>query len=184
MKHGLKHIITVLTLVILTGTMFYAPKVQAQQYSEYEIKAAYIFNFAKFISWPPEAFENDQAPFVLGIYGEDPFGDILIEVMRGRLVKGRKWVIKRSNDINDLSDCQILFVSKSKKDDLKNVFAATKGKTMLTIGDNIENFCQQGGIINFSSKEMKYGFEIKEQNARLAGIRLSSKLLVLARLIE
>jgi len=79
------------------------------QYSEYEIKAAYIFNFAKFIEWPE--IEGNSDTLILGIYGTDPFGNILEKTLIGRKAQGKDWKIIRSSNLSDLTKCHILFVS-------------------------------------------------------------------------
>ena len=155
-----------------------------QEYSEYEVKAAFLCNFAKFVEWPDNAFKSEDAPFVIGIIGKDPFGNILERTLKGRTLQDKKCEILRFNNLNDLGDCHMLFVSSSQQANITRIIAYLKGKHTLTVGDNIEQFCQRGGIINFSSKRSRYGFEINKNSAQRSKLAISSKLLALAQIVE
>ena len=157
--------------------------VQAQKFTEYDLKAAYLFNFAKFVQWPEYAFEDDDAPYVLGIYGEDPFGSILINALRGNTVKGRSWVIKYFTRIEDI-DCHILFLSGIEEHEMKKIIEFTSDKPILTVGDHLEYFCEQGGMINFTRQYARHRFEINNEAALKSKIYISSKLLVLAKIVS
>ncbi|RLD64634.1 MAG: YfiR family protein [Bacteroidetes bacterium] len=159
-------------------------KVYTQSYTEYEVKAAYIFNFAKFVKWPDNSFSNKTSPFVLGIYGNNPFGVILTKTIQNRTVNGRKWVIKFINNPKDVQNCHLLFISQLKKSELYRVLNETKNKPILTIGDNIEDFCISGGILNFTQQYSKHRFEINKDIAIQSNLIISSKLLILAKIIS
>jgi len=152
------------------------------QYSEYEIKAAYIFNFAKFIEWPEN--EGNSDTLILGIYGADPFGTILEKTLIGRKAQGKDWRIIRSYNLTDLTKCHILFISDVGKYETITIFERTKGLPMLTLGDELIDFCEIGGIINFTSQFSEHQFEINNESAKNKGIRISPKLLLLAKIIS
>jgi hypothetical protein len=117
----------------------------------------------------------------VGILGEDPFGDAL-ETIAGKTVNGKKLVIKRFEPGQDLSIAHILFVSDSAAERFGQVLPALREGHILTVGD-IEDFARQGGIVNFRVDDDKVGFEVNIGAAKEAGIKLSSKLLRLAKIV-
>ncbi|MCB0395914.1 MAG: YfiR family protein [Flavobacteriales bacterium] len=173
-----------MVLVVLLGSLLNPHKVHAQTYSEYEVKAAFLFNFGKFVEWPEKAFQSPTSPIIVGIIGDDPFGDVLDKTLKGRAMNGRSWLVKRYKGVEEIDDCHILFVAGSERGRLREILNAIKNKPILTVGDEIEEFCQLGGIINFSSRQSKYGFQINKVTADQNRIRISSKLLMLAKIIK
>lgn len=156
----------------------------AQSFTEYEVKAAYIYNFAKFVEWPDSVFQSKTSPLILGIYDGDPFGDILQKTFDGRLVNGRKWIIKYFKDPEKIEKCNILFIPKLEMIELLKVLNAVKNKSILTVGDNVKDFCQTGGMLNFTPQNSKYRFEINNGEALKAKLIISSKLLILSKIIR
>ncbi len=153
------------------------------QYSEYEIKAAYIFNFAKFIEWP----QSDNSPkdtIVLGIYKNDPYGIILEKTMIGRKANGKAWKILRINRISEVDNCHILFFSDIGKYELGIILDRVKSKHILCIGDEIDGFCEIGGIVNFTPQFSQNQFEINNKVANQQGIIINPKLLKLAKIVS
>ena len=145
--------------------------------SEYQVKAAFLFNFVKFTEWPSAAFTNSTATLVIGVLGQDPFGGALDELVKGESVNGRPLVVKHLQSGDAPSDCHVLFVSRSEKDRLSSVWAELKQRPVLTVSD-LDQFCQQGGMINLvlsASGTVKP--EINPEAARSAGVQISSKLL-------
>lgn len=179
----LKYKIIILFLVISTTQSLYK-KAYSQQYTEYEVKTAYIYNFVKFVKWPNIAFENDNTPFIIGIYGNDPFDSIMRIAFKDRTLYDRKWLIVNFYEPSEITKCNLLFVSKVEQSELLKVFDVVKNYNTLTIGDNIENFCQQGGIINFTNRNENRRFEINNEAAVRAKLTISSKLLSLAKIIS
>lgn len=155
----------------------------AQNYTEYEVKAAYIFNFSKFVQWPVSAFESNDSPIILGIYGDDPFGTIIHNTFN-RQVNGRSWVIKHLKNISDIGNCHILFVTGVNKYEMTKLLDYTSKRSILTIGDNINEFCLTGGIVNFMPQYSKNQFEINNDVAKSTGLSISSKLLILAKIVR
>lgn len=173
-------VLIIISLLFALGT----PKTNAQQFTEYEVKAAYIFNFTKFIKWPDKAFDNNSSPYVLGIYGNDPFGDILKNIILNRESQDRKWVVKYYSKPEQIQKCHILFISNIQNSELKHIIDHVKTKPILTVGDEISLFCEQGGIINFSSGNTPKRFEINNTAASHAQLNISSKLLMLSKIIS
>lgn len=158
--------------------------VLSQQYSEYEVKAGYLYNFIKFVNWPNYSFKTEYDPFVIGIYGDDPFEDILDKAFKDRTLYDRKWLLVRYTKIEDVTGCNLLFISSVSNTELLKILDVTKDKSILTIGDNIEDFCQLGGIINFTKQNSKNRFEINNEAAIKVKLLISSKLLSLAKIIN
>jgi ribosomal protein L18 len=151
--------------------------------SEYEIKAAFLYNFAKFVDWPTDALPDTSTSMSLCVLGEDHFGIDLDETLNGKQVNGRKLLIKRFKGVHGLDICQILFISSSEKHRLAQVIASLKNSSILTVSET-EQFTQLGGIINFTIEENKVRFEINVDAAERAGLKISSRLLKVAKVIR
>ena len=149
--------------------------------SEYEIKAAFLYNFAKFVDWPVESFRDDSSNLTLGILGVDPFGPAL-DTIKDKTVRGRKITIKRSKNMEDLKGCHILFVSASEKGNLKQILNGLRDSNVLTVSE-IERFANLGGIVNFIRVDNKIQFEINPEAAQRNKLKISSQLLRLARIV-
>jgi hypothetical protein len=145
------------------------------------LKAAYLYNFTKFVEWPPEAFKDNLSPINLYILGADPFG-VTLDSIKNRMVQGRRLNIKHVNHIEEISGCHILFISASEKENLRSILRALKNSTILTVSE-IERFGQRGGIINFILVENKIHFEINPDAAQQSGLKISSQLLKLAKIV-
>ena len=152
------------------------------KYSEYKIKAAYLYNFAKFVEWPAEMLADPSLPLSVCIYGKDPFGAAL-DSIKDKTVKGRKLVISRSSEINKLEGCHILFISPSEKNNLSVILKKLKDMHILTVSD-MEGFASNGGMINLNKVENKIRLEINLDAAEISGLKMSSKLLKLAKIIK
>jgi len=168
-------------LIIL---ILFSVKVRAQQYTEYDLKAAYIYNFSKFVTWPPNTFRNQTSKFKIVILGESPITSILNKALKNRKIMGREISIQVIYQVDDLKDAQILFVSKEMQNNLQSISDICLNQPILLIGDVIEGFCQAGGVINFTEKSSKYRFEINNQVAQSSHLKISSKLLALARIVS
>ncbi|MDX2032042.1 MAG: YfiR family protein, partial [Blastocatellia bacterium] len=146
-------------LLLLSTIGFGALLSQAPPRDEYQVKAAFLFNFAKFVEWPGEAFPDGGAPLVIGIVGSDPFGATLDQTVSNKSVNNRQLSIRRLKWGQNLRSCHILFVSSSERRRMGQIVESLKGASVLTVGE-MEQFNQQGGIINFLMEENKVGFEI------------------------
>ena len=151
---------------------------QALSSQQYRIKAAFIYNFSKFIEWPSQAFTGPEQPFSIGILGEDPFGQILEETLEDKTVKGRSFVINRSDNIKNLEKSHIIFISGSEKGRLPEVIDAIQHKHVLTVSD-MENFSRSGGMIQLVKLNKTIRFEINLDAANRARIEINAKLLSL-----
>ena len=147
---------------------------------EYEMKAAYLYTFAQFVTWPAEAFAGSSAPVVIGILGDDPFRETLDRTIRNQTVRGRPIHIRRTARIEDLRSCHILFLSSTERRRLPQVLAGLRGASVLTVSE-MEHFGSQGGMVTLYSESDKVRFAINVAAAERAGLKVSSKLLKLAR---
>lgn len=152
---------------------------QAPQPSEYQLKAAFLFNFAKYIDWPAESFTNDKAPFLIGILGDNPFGSALEQIVAGKKINEHPITIQPLRAGTEGTNCHIIFVSSSEKKRLPEIMQSLHGAAVLTVGET-EKFIETGGIINFVPEANKIRFQINDDAAKAAKLKISSKLLSLA----
>jgi hypothetical protein len=155
---------------------------QAEESREYAVKSAFLYNFAKFVDWPPESFKNETSPLVLGIVGVDPFGAVL-ETLKDKSVKGRKLIIRRLPRLETFEDCQILFISSSEKGNLRAMLTTIKNHNILTVSD-IDRFAYQGGMIGLVMVDNNINFEINLEMVQRSKLKVSSQLLKLAKIIQ
>ncbi len=154
------------------------------QASEYELKAALIHKFVKYVEWPAQRFSDKSAPVVIGVFGHDPFGEILDRTLEGKKHGDRSFEILRLKDLEELGRCHILFLPEQEKGQEKRVLQATAGRGVLLVGE-FEGFAAHGGAINFYIEEEKHiRFEINPEAAKDEGLTISSNLLKLARIVK
>jgi hypothetical protein len=153
----------------------------ADERLEYQVKAAFLLNFTKFIEWPSSAFDSPDSPIAICILGDDPFGKALDQIVAGEVVAGRKIVVQRIKRVPPPKSCQELFVYKQEKAVLKSLPAVGPG--ILTIGEG-ESFVRDGGMIAFVVENRRVRFGINGAAAASAGLKLSSKLLNVAKSVE
>ena len=153
----------------------YSENPQAQ---EYEIKAAFLFNFARLVEWPGDAFRVHDKSFEMCILGDDPFGSSL-EPLRDRTIGGRNVSITKITDISESSACHLLFIASSESIRLPEIISFVKKRPVLTVSD-IKGFEKEGGIIAFFLMENRVRFRINIDAARQAKLKISSYLLEVA----
>ena len=171
MKQIFKNVILLLVLIC-----FAFSQSKADSLKEYQLKAAFIYNFIKFIEWPNQATFDT---FNICLLGKDPFGKA-IDILKGKEVKGWKINVLRINSLKEAENCQVVFISPLEATSLKKILNFLKNKPILTISE-VAGFIEKGGIINFIIIKNKIRFEINERASREAGLKISSKLLRLAR---
>ena len=150
--------------------------------TEYEVKAAFIFNLAKYIHWPEASTSETTKPFVIGVIGKNPFGKALDDALRGQRLQGREVVVRRINKPADAADCDILFIGSSEKNNLPRILEVLHKAPVLTVGD-MDQFAERGGMINLTTEEKRVRFEINVEAAERAGLKLGSQLLRLATIV-
>jgi hypothetical protein len=149
---------------------------------EYEVKAAYLFNFANFASWPPNAFESPSAPLRICTVGPDPFGSTLADTVRNETVGGHPLIVVRAPSMEEIRRCHILFVPSDTPDTTAVVAAASKWP-VVTVGET-DGFLRAGGMLRFAVDEGRVRFDVNPRQATKVGVSLSSKLLQVARQVQ
>jgi hypothetical protein len=175
-----------LVLQMILFSAFNFPRVlpaQSRPPSEYELKAAFLFNFAKFVDWPPNTFASPDVPFLVCVLGTDPFGGALDNALRGKDIAEHPASVARVKRVADISGCQILFVAASESHLLPEILAKIRGQYVLVIGET-DDFASSGGAIQFTLEENRVRFFINPDAADRAGLRISSKLLALAKIVR
>jgi hypothetical protein len=161
--------------------VFFMPWPSHAQSKEYQIKAAFLYNFAQFVIWPAAAFTNASEPFQIGVLGENPFGKSLEEMVQGETIQGRPIQVVISPRVEKLAGCQILFVSKSEAAHFADVFSKLESKPVLTVSED-PGFIQHGGAVNFYRDGPKVRFEINPDTAGKNGLKLGSELLAVGKI--
>jgi len=158
-----------------------AVSLQAQAVTEYQVKAAFLYNFAKFVEWPSSAFNSPQEPITICIVGQNPFGPGLDRAARATVVGNRTVSVRQVSDGQQASRCQIVFMGASERKRSRAWIEALRGRSVLTVGES-EGFLASGGVINFKLEGERVRIEISTAAADRAGLHISAKLLSLARL--
>lgn len=146
---------------------------------EYQIKAAFLYNFTKFVEWPPQRFETTASPIRIGVLGTNPFGDELELIVRGRKINGRELKIKILESTNEATTVDLLFVTAGEEKRITDDMAKIQSAGVLTVGES-KQFGELGGIIIFTKVAGKIRFEINQDSAEQAGLKISAQLLKLA----
>lgn len=174
------HGLAILTALLLGGLL--PGTAGASEFDEYAIKAAYLYNFAKYVEWPPGTFASTDAPLLICIAGDDPFGDALA-ALSGKMIENHPVEVRRLAVTTDLNPCQIVFVSRAEQGRFKALLAKLARQPILTVSD-ISDFAQAGGMIGLIEADQRIRFNINLNAARQAHLRLSSQLLKLATIVE
>ena len=156
---------------------------QAPVADEYQVKAAFLFNFAKFVEWPNDTFKSAEEPIAICILGQNPFGGALEQVVRDKTVGTRPFQVRTVSNPQQASKCQIVFMSASERKHARSLLEELKGHSILTVGE-MEDFTANGGVINFKLKEARVRIEIDTGAADQAKLHISSKLLSLAEITK
>jgi hypothetical protein len=169
--------------LLLCAAGFTGAAAQSPGPTEYQVKAAFLFNFIKFVDWPVAAFSDSHAPFVVGVLGEDPFGSSLNLIVSGQLVRGRRITIRKYHFGDDLRPCHVLFVSASEQPRVAQVLASLQGASVLTVSD-MPAFAGAGGVVQLFTQEDRVRFLVNASAAARANLQVSAKLLALAHVIN
>jgi len=168
-------------MVILGACAFgFGSRAAAPPFREYDLKAALLFNLTHFVEWPASAFPNADAPVVIGILGDDPFGTVLDEIVRHEKCGGRALKIERYRNVETARRCQILFVSASEEAEMPRIFRVLRASPIVTVGDT-DSFDTRGGMIRFvGGTSGRVQLRINRDAFQEAGLGVSAKLLRLA----
>jgi hypothetical protein len=171
--------ITMCGFLLLNGP---AVAAQAAPSREYQVKAVFLFNFTQFVEWPAAAFPGPNAPLVIGVLGNDPFGPYLDETVRGERVAERPLEVRRYRRVEDIETCHVLFISRSENSHLDQILSSLRDRTILLVGD-ADDFVQRGGMIRLGAAQRNVRLIINVDAARRANLTISSKLLRAAELV-
>jgi hypothetical protein len=152
---------------------------QAPPPTEYEVQAAYLSNFGRFVEWPARAGANARDPFYVCVLGQDPFGPLLDAALKSETIGGAPMAARRVSSAADAANCRIVFVNSTKDSELKGILATLRNFKTLTVSDTFD-FTRQGGMIQFVLDGNRVRFEINLAAAQRAGLTLSSQLLKVA----
>jgi hypothetical protein len=153
----------------------------AEAQAEYRVKAAFLYNFARFVQWPSGSQAAGDA-FVITILGQDPFGPVLEETLLGKTVDQRSVVVRRVTHLEDLGPSHIVFISDSERGRLPEIIAQIGTRAMLTVGET-SHFAERGGVIRFKVDRERIRLEINLASAERSGLKISSQLLKIAHLV-
>lgn len=166
-------------LVLLSIAMAGIAEAQKRISQEYQVKALFLFNFTQFVEWPPEAFVSSDAPLVIGVLGEDPFGQYLDDLLKGEKAGGHPLVVRRFSSVEGSLGAHVLFINLRSKEERKEALKALDDKNVLSVSDAAD-FTRQGGMIQFFIKENKIRLRVGLVPTTDANLSISSKLLRLA----
>lgn len=179
-RGSVRRIAGVLLIGWLMGWMLQAQAQAPDRAPEYQVKAAFLYNFARFIEWPASAFDSPTAPFVIGVVGRDPFGHYLDEISKGKVGANRPIAIRRFNRGETPEGCHIVFICHSEKDRTSELVSVYRGKPVLTVAEEVD-FCSLGGGIGLYPENNRLRFEINLAATDRAQLKVSAQLLKLAK---
>jgi hypothetical protein len=170
-------------LVLAFVGLLFLPVSRAEISKEYQLKAAFLYNFTKFVEWPPRCFANATSPITIAILGDNPFADELETAVRGRQVNGRSVVVKEIDSIAQAGDAQVLFIAAKNEARLGDALGSLQQTGVLTVGES-RQFAAMGGIITFTLQTDKVRFQINQQASEQAGLKINAQLLKLATVVH
>ena len=177
---NIRRVVSTFLLFTLWLVVTCATSARAASPAEYQVKAAFLLHFTRFIEWPATAFPSGPSSLVICVVGQDPFGAALDRTVKGQAVDGKSLVVRRIKQLQRDESCHVAFVGASEENKLDELLGAIKNSPVLTVGD-VENFAAAGGMINLVVEEQKIRFEINLESAERAGLKISSRLLQLAK---
>lgn len=158
--------------------------IHAQQkvYDERQVKATYLFHFTQFVEWPAAAFSDPRSPFVIGVLGDDPFGSVLNDLVKGEAVGDHQLVVQRFRRLEEIRTCHILFISSSETRTYAQIFARLQGRSILTVGETA-GFATSGGGVELLTERTAIRPRVNVGAAKAAGVTISSRLLKLVDIV-
>jgi hypothetical protein len=178
-----KQLRPLLALVFGAVLLFVGAAARAEAGREYQVKAAFLFNFAQFVQWPAKAFPSEDAPFVIATVGADPFEGAIEKAVAGKTVASHAVIVKHFSGADQIGDCHLLFVPAGEDANLAAILRRVGEKPVLSVGET-DAFPRAGGCIRFYIEDGKVRFEINPEAASKATLKISAKLMSLARIFK
>jgi len=174
-----------LVLAAIAAAVLVAPAAgqPGEDANEYEVKAAFLHKFTKYVTWPDDAFERTDSPFVVAVVGKDPFGAALDEVLADKAVGTHEIEVHRFESVRQLGPCHVLFVPASEASHGREIAARYRNQATVIVGEST-GFARKGGIINFYLEGKNLRFEINVDASARSGVTISSQLLKHARIVH
>jgi hypothetical protein len=172
---------SLLTLCVVVTLLVFCATGQAAEPLDYQVKAAFLLNFAKFIEWPRASFPDATSALEVCVLGDDPLGSALDQIAAGETIDARKVVVQKLNANLPMKSCNVLFIGRQEQPASKILAGLNPGT--LTVGDS-PDFLRNGGVITFAVENRRVRFDINLKAAESAGLKISSKLLNVARSVE
>lgn len=173
-------------VICLAAVLLSAGVVKAAEETAYEanlVKGVFLTKFVSFLDWPESTFPSPSSPVTIGIIGEDPFGPVFEAALSKEVANGRRFLLKRFAEPSEISNCQILFVSRSMTKSLPKILKVTSGRPVLIVGDE-ERFAHRGGMVNFVQEAGRLRFEVNIGAVEASGLKVSAKLLQVAKTVK
>jgi hypothetical protein len=165
---------------LISILMITAARVSAgEEPSEYEVKAAFLFNFSKFVEWPEGTFASAADRITICVLGQDPFGTLLDDAVRDKRVNGREIAVQKTASVSRVAGCHIVFIASSEQGRLDEILARLADHPLLTVTDS-ESGAERGAIIELTVDDKRVRFEVNLNAVRRARLKLSSQLLKVA----
>jgi hypothetical protein len=178
MKRGLA--IGVFAVIVCLGS---AGHLSAQMAEQSQVEAAYLYNLAKFVEWPAKLFPDAENPVVICVIGDERLSNVLAQAVLGRKAQGRSVEARHPKSGTDFKLCHILFIGFDDKERIAEALSGTRGSGVLTVGQSSQ-FLALGGMINLALKNAKVELEIDPEASNAEGLKISSRLLVIARVAK
>jgi len=172
-----------MTLFFFSWTIFIPYSYAVVSAPEHEVKAAFLYNLGKFITWPSDIFDQQKDEFFICIFGQDPFEDYIDMIAEAKKVQKRKIIINRFNQINQNKQCNIIFITKSEQSKLEHVLNWAKGKPILTVSD-INSFIEKGGMIKFYKRHGRVNIAVAINRLERHHLKASARLLSIVKIVE
>ncbi len=174
-----RRLLLLLIIAVASSKIVYGQSTDAH---EYEVKAAFLYNFARYFKWPERPSPGAGNAFVIGIVGTDPFGGILDQAMQGKTLQGKSVIVRRYANPSEATTCDMLFIGASETNSLPKILALLNNAPILTVGD-MPQFAQRGGMINLVIHDNRVQFEVNVEATERARLTPSSQLLRLAKIV-
>lgn len=177
LKAGKRHVAVTLALLLLLPVRSALCDPSAGQ--EYVLKAVFLYNFCRFIDWPDRAFDSPDQPMIIGVIGDNPFGGLIEETVKGEMLRGRRIRVEYYRRPSDIGRCHVLFVGASEMHRADDIIAAVAGRSVLTVGET-EAFLERGGMVALTADQNRVRLQINPARLRAENLAASSKLLRVA----